>query len=154
MGHRCLYIDTALHFGLRSAPKIFSGVTDALLWFLHCKGVRWQIHYLNDLLFLGPPNEPVCAQALKTALDTCQELGVSVAFNKVEGPSPQLTFLSIQIDACANELSLPPLKLARISSSVKAWLSHKAATKRELQSLIGLLSHCGSPRTHVPLPAD
>ena len=83
----------------------------------------------------------MCAQALKTALDTCQKLGVPVAFNKVEGPSPQLTFLGIQIDTCANVLSLLPLKPARISSSVKAWLSRKAATKRELQSLIGFLSH-------------
>ena len=82
----------------------------------------------------------MCAQALKTALDTCQKLGVPVAFNKVEGPSPQLTFLGIQIDTCANVLSLLPLKPARISSSVKAWLSRKAATKRELQSLIGFLS--------------
>ena len=84
----------------------------------------------------------------KTALDKCQELGVPVAFDKVEGPSPQLSFLGIHIDTCVNELSLPPLKLARISSSVNAWLSHKAATKRELQSPIGLLSHAA---TVVPL---
>ena len=36
-------------------------------------------------------------------------------------------------------LSLSPLKLARIS-----WLSCKTATKRELQSLIGLLSHAST----------
>ena len=34
-----VYIDTALLFGLHSAPKIFSAVTDALAWVLHCKGV-------------------------------------------------------------------------------------------------------------------
>lgn len=86
----------------------------------------------------------MCAQALKTALDACQELGVPVAFDKVEGPSPQLTFLGIQIDTCANELSLLPFKLARINSSLKVWLSHKAATKTELQSLISLLSHAAT----------
>ena len=86
----------------------------------------------------------MCAEALKIALNTCQELGVPVAFDKVEGPSPQLTFLGIRIDTCANELNLPPLKLARINSSVKAWLSCKVATKRELQSLIGLLSHAAT----------
>ena len=53
-----------------SAPKIFSAVTDALAWVLHCKGVRWQIHYPDDFLFLGPPNEPVCTKILMTALDT------------------------------------------------------------------------------------
>ena len=52
----------------------------------------------------------------------------------------QLTILGIQIDTCANELSLPLLKLARISSAVKAW--------PEPESLIGLLSHAA---TVVPL---
>ena len=33
-----VYIDTALPFGLRLAPKIFSAVTDALAWVLHCNG--------------------------------------------------------------------------------------------------------------------
>ena len=32
-------IDTALPFGLRSAPNIFSAVADALALVLHCKGI-------------------------------------------------------------------------------------------------------------------
>ena len=91
----CVYIDTALPFGLRSAPHIFSAVADALAWALHCNGVQWHLHYLDDFLFVGPPGEPICAWALKRALDTCQELGMPVAFNKVEGPSSRLTFLGI-----------------------------------------------------------
>ena len=34
-----VYIDTALPFGIHSAPKIFSAVADVLAWVLHCKGV-------------------------------------------------------------------------------------------------------------------
>ena len=51
---------------------------------------------------------------------------------------------------CALELSLPPLKLARIRSSVNAWLSHKAATKRATISYwpSESCSYCGSPGTH------
>ena len=30
-----LYVDTTLPFGLRSAPKVFSAVADALLWVMH-----------------------------------------------------------------------------------------------------------------------
>ena len=67
-----------------------------------------------------------------------------VAAHKVEGPATQLTFLGIQIDSVANELSLPPAKLDRIRGTVGAWLKRKVATKRELQSLIGLLHHAAA----------
>ena len=34
-----LYIDTALPFGLRSAPKIFNAVADGLQWILQTNGI-------------------------------------------------------------------------------------------------------------------
>ena len=40
------YLDTALPFGLRSAPKLFSAVADALAWCMRKQGVRHQLHYL------------------------------------------------------------------------------------------------------------
>ena len=64
-------IDTALPFGLRSAPKIFSAFADALAWIMHRRGVRWQLHYLDDFLFLGPPKETTCTVALQEAQATC-----------------------------------------------------------------------------------
>ena len=50
-----IYIDAALPFGLRSAPKIFSALADALLWIMLSKGVGPTLHYLDDFLSLGPP---------------------------------------------------------------------------------------------------
>ena len=94
----------------------------------------WQLHYLDDFLFLGPPEDPTCTQSLQVALDMCQELGMPVAMDKVEGPAAQLTFLGIHIDTVAAELSLPTGKLTRMLSLVNSWLGRKAATKRELQS--------------------
>ena len=39
-----LNLDSTLPFGLRSAPKIFTAVADALEWvFLH-QGVTWSMH--------------------------------------------------------------------------------------------------------------
>ena len=40
------YIERALPFGLRSAPKIFTAVSDMITWPLHCRGLQHQIHYL------------------------------------------------------------------------------------------------------------
>ena len=82
-----VFIDTALPFGLRSAPKIFSAMSDALAWILQARGVTHQLHYLDDFLLLGPPGTSTCARALQCTLDTCQQLGVPVATHKTEGPS-------------------------------------------------------------------
>ena len=67
-----------------------------------------------------------------------------VAAHKTEGPSYQLTFLGIQIDTSRMELSLPPDKLSRIAATVCEWRGKKAATRRQLQSLIGTLSHAAT----------
>ena len=124
-----VYIDTALPFGLRSAPKIFSAVSDALAWILQSKGVRYQLHYLDDFLLLGPPDTAECTIAMQRTLTACKELGVPIAAHKTEGPSCQLTFLGIQIDTIRMELSLPPDKLARITAMVLEWRGKRVAQK-------------------------
>lgn len=141
---REVYIDTALPFGLRSAPKIFSAIADAIAWILHTKGVTYQLHYLDDFLLLGPPDGSQCGQALSRTLQVCQELGVPIATHKTEGPSCQLTFLGIHIDSIKMELSLPPDKLTRITPMVLQWRGRKVASKMDLQSLIGVLSHAAT----------
>lgn len=134
------YIDTALPFGLRSAPKIFSALADALAWILKDRGVAWQLHYLDDFLFAGPPRSNACAEALRLALETFQKLGVPIASHKTEGPTTRLTFLGIQLDTVEMSLSLASDKLARLRALILLWRNHQAATKRELQSLVGHLS--------------
>ena len=43
-----VYLDTALPFGLRSAPKILSALANVLLRAMASKGVREGLHYLDD----------------------------------------------------------------------------------------------------------
>ena len=43
-------VDGALPFGLRSAPKLFTAVADALLWAIGRRNVVHAMHYLDDLL--------------------------------------------------------------------------------------------------------
>jgi hypothetical protein len=66
LGIRWCQDDTALPFGLSSAPKIFVALLDALVWILQAGGVT---HQLDDFLLVGPPNSPVCAQALRQTLE-------------------------------------------------------------------------------------
>ena len=59
-----LYIDTALPFGLRSAPIIFTAIADAVQWILQQQGVRFVIHYLDDFLLIGMAGTEECVDSL------------------------------------------------------------------------------------------
>ena len=135
------YIDRALPFGLRSAPKIFTAVADALAWALHCSGIDYQLHYLDDFLLLGRAGTTEGATVLSSALGVLQHLGVPVASQKIEGPSTTLTFLGILIDTRALELRLPEDKLLRLQLLIQRWSSKQSCTRKELESFLGHLSH-------------
>ena len=49
-----LFVDTALPFGLRSAPKIFNTVADAMQGIFEQEGLE-VLHYLDDFLVIGAP---------------------------------------------------------------------------------------------------
>ena len=136
-----LYIDTALPFGLRSAPKIFNAVADGLLWIMGNSGIHSAMHYLDDYAFFGDPGSQECGEALRLALAICSDLGIPVAQHKLEGPTTALVFLGILIDTEKSELRLPQDKLTRLQILIQKWLGKKSCTKRELLSLIGHLQH-------------
>ena len=88
-----VYVDSVLPFGLRSAPKIFNAVADALQWVMLSKGVRFIFHYLDDFVTVGAPHSQEFDQGNKTMLATCEQLGFPVALTKCEGPTTCLSFL-------------------------------------------------------------
>lgn len=135
------YVDTALPFGLRSAPKIFTALADLLEWIFRRGGVDHVDHYLDDFIMLGPAHSGNCRKALDVVLEGCERLGVPLAMEKLEGPATCLTFLGIEVDTEAMELRLPEKKLGLLMVTVKEWFGRKSCTKRELLSLIGVLSH-------------
>ena len=130
-----------LPFGLRSAPKIFTAVADALEWCISQHGVDYIFHYLDDFLIMGPPGSSICQENLQKLIDVCSRLGVPLVADKQEGPSPILTFLGIVIDTLQGELRLPPEKLQHLLDMLQAWQSKRVCTRRELESLIGSLQH-------------
>ena len=130
-----------LPFGLRSAPKIFNAVADALEWSLRQRGIRQIFHYLDDFIVIGPPDSSECALALLTLDRTCAELGIPIAEHKREGPVTCLTFLGIEVDTVAMQLRLPLDKLRRLQGLLSDWGDKKTCERRELESLIGLLNH-------------
>ena len=136
-----IYIDTVLPFGLRSAPKIFSAVADALEWVLQDQGVSMLMHYLDDFLTMGKADSTECQGNLELIQRVCQFLGLPLKVEKLEGPTVVLTFLGIVLDTLRLVIRLPNDKLEELKKLVAEWKGKGVCTKRELLSLIGKLAH-------------
>ena len=103
-------------------------------WLPHL-GPFWIPHLLmQPSLTLGPSESPTCLCNLETIKGVCHHLRVSLALEKVEGPSQSLTFLGIVLDTRNMEACLPHEKLQRIRDHVATWLVRHKATKRQILS--------------------
>lgn len=136
-----LYLDATLPFGLRSAPKIFNALADALEWIVRQQGICYVWHYLDDFLVAGRPGSGECMNSLQTILKICSILGIPLAKEKLAGPALNLAILGIEFDTVQLVLRLPPEKLSRITALLSEWAHKKRCTRRELQSLVGQLQH-------------
>ena len=136
-----VYVDAALPFGLRSAPKIFTAVADAIQWIVKREGVAHLHHYLDDFLILGAPDSEECAESLHKLLVRFESLKVPIAMDKLEEPTPILTFLGIELDTVALTIRLPKTKLDELKVLILEWLEKRYCSRRELQSIAGKLQN-------------
>lgn len=86
-----VYVDAALPFSLRSAPKIFTALVNAIGWIAKSPGAKhcdtiWMIS-----LSLGTRLR-ACHLDLESLIAIRQHLGVPLALEKVEGPTVRLFF--------------------------------------------------------------
>lgn len=136
-----VYIDSRLPFGLRSAPKIFNAIADALNWILIQAGIPVVRHYLDDFIIVAPPGSPLCQECFDILHRICEVLGIPLSIRKEEGPTTCLTFLGIEVDTLAGELRLPAEKLQRLQALLQEWGDRRSCIRKDLESLIGLLNH-------------
>ena len=87
-----VYVDNQLPFGLSSAPVIFNAYADGIEWILRKEGVSHVLHYLDDFLVMGHPDCGECQSALSTVMRVCEDLGVPLAEEKLEGPVKSIQF--------------------------------------------------------------
>ena len=119
-----LFTDSALHFWLRSAPKIVNAIADALAWGLSVCGDIWMLHYLDDFVIVGKAGS--CERDLTKGLSCCSKLGVPVATHKTEGPTSDLAFLGIR----PHEGNVP-----------SSWQAPATEREDSVMSLISQLQH-------------
>jgi hypothetical protein len=91
-----VYIDTALPFGLRSAPKIFTAISDTLEWILVSHGMSSCLHYLDS----ESPRITGVRAELKPLLRVSDML--PIVTHKVEGPTTLLSSWAQSSTLCSS----------------------------------------------------
>ena len=134
------FVDTVLPFGGRSSPYIFNTFADALCWiFITFGSIVHLLHYLDDF-FTCHHGESRCGRDRDSIIRICEELGVPLAPDKIEGPAQRITFLGIEIDTVSMRVQLPPEKIKKLKEKLEGVGKKKRITKKDLLSLIGSLS--------------
>ena len=142
-----VYIDAKLPFSLRSAPKIFNAVADALEWCIASAGVEVVYHYLDDFAVPGMPETEQCSRNLGLLKAVCSDLGIPPAPEKQAGPTTVIEFLGIIIDTSRQELHLPADKLERLQSpavDLKVKIHSNCKQKKAhpaVDSVLGIMHH-------------
>ena len=133
--------DNRLCFGLRCAPNIFDCLSYFIVKIANSRGANRVINYLDDFLVIGTSPE-ACLRHREIVTEVVSLLGFQVAWKKVTDPATCTTFLGINIDSVAYELSLPMEKVTKLKDLASSILSRGHTTKKELEWLGGLVSYC------------
>ena len=128
------YIDSCVPFGKRHGSQISQCLSDAVRFIMHQKG-HAIIDYIDD--YVGVPSAASASYA--TLLQVMSDLGLTVSKKKLVAPSTQVTCLGVMINTVEGTIAIPPEKLQQINDTVVDWLGKSVVSKRQLQSILGLL---------------
>lgn len=137
-GEDTYLIDTKLPFGARLSPIIFHRITQAVKRMMERKGYDTCV-YIDDFVTIATSQE-ACVEAMNCLIFLLRKLGFAINWNKVVGPTQQLVYLGIEIDTVHMCLRLPDDKLVKIRSEIQMAMTRQRLSKRQLQSLAGLLN--------------
>ncbi len=135
------YFDKALPMGASVSCSLFEMFSSFLEFKINSiSNANSVLHYLDDFLFVGPPNSEKCKILLSSFQSVCEVLGVPLAPEKTEGPSPIITFLGLEIDTVKQQVKVPADKLKTLRNLITATLGSEARSLQSIQSLIGSLN--------------
>ena len=77
----------------------------------HTPCMEFILHYLDDFLVVTAAEECRGDHALCILLETFEQLGLPVAWDKLESPTSCLTFLGFELDSLRNEIRIPRQKM-------------------------------------------
>lgn len=134
-------VDKHICFGLRCAPYIFTQISNFILRCLKRRGFSRCIVYLDDFLVFGTTREE-CEKAQLTLIEILRSLGLYLSWEKCNSPTQVITYLGVTFDALNMSVSIPPEKLEKLHRELEFFRFKKRATRKQIQRLCGVLSHC------------
>ena len=133
------YVFQFLPFGLAVAPWAFHRVIRPIKGFIHRQSIRFHT-YLDDFLVLHPTLVGL-RRVTSTILRLLSRLGITVNYKKSHlSPSQTVEFLGVVLHLDSGLLSLPWAKVLAISNLCQSTLSRSLRSRRQLESLLGLLN--------------
>ena len=136
------FLDICPPFGLRSSAMCMQRTAEAIC-FIHAGEGYLSRPYLDDFGGAEASNERA-SQALDTLQRIMRELGIAEAIHKVHRPSQRMIWLGILYDSVAMRMSIPVPKMEEIMQIMEDWEGRNRASRREVQSLLGLLQFVAS----------
>lgn len=140
-GKETFLCDTHVCFGLKSAPYLFTQISNFILRCLKRRGFGKCLVYLDDFLVLGDSKQE-CEQAQLTLISILRSLGFYVSWKKCVVPTQSITYLGVVFDSKNMTVSLPKDKMERLQREISFFMEKTRATKLQVQKLCGILSHC------------
>ena len=129
-----MYVDTCVPFGTRHGSQIFQRLSEAIRYIMRQKDFV-MVDYIDDYVGMGVPS--IAWVSYNALTELMGEQGLTIIEKKLVPPSTQVTCLGVLIDK--GTLSIPPEKLHDITQVVCHWLGKDVTSKRQLQSILGLL---------------
>ena len=131
-----IYFDKVLPMGMRTAPYIAQRVTNALAH-IHRQMEFFLLNYVDD--FWGAEPKETVWQAYRFLTNLLRDLKVDTSPEKLVPPTTRLEFLGITFNTEEMTMTIPDDKMSQIKQEMGTWQNKTAATRKEIESLIGKL---------------
>ena len=131
--------DRRLPFGSRMSSYIMQTIAEFLVRAMASRSIVMHM-YLDDILLISP-QEAIAQREYPAVIEVLNSLGLAVAVNKLQPPSPSVRWLGICINVPANQLTINKEKLDQIKQCMATASKRSVITKKHLQRLIGLANH-------------
>jgi len=105
-------VDTRLMMGTSKSPSVFHRLSQTVKGLMENRGYQ-VVAYLNDYIIVAD-DCIICLRGQHIVITLLRELGFSIVYNKVGGPTQKLIFLSIEIDTINRTISLPGRKVTEL----------------------------------------
>ena len=135
-----LYFDKVLPMGMRTAPYIAQRVTNAI-GYIHKKLQYFLLNYVDD--FLGAEHRDIIWAAYTHLTELLAKLKVDTAPEKIVPPTTRIEFLGITLDSQTMTMEIPTEKIKETQMELNTWTYRTAATRKELESIVGKLQFMG-----------